>query len=46
METLQVYEILAGQEPGQFTPKVTHLKQVLEQLPGSDKDSGKIRNER
>jgi serine/threonine protein kinase/tetratricopeptide (TPR) repeat protein len=44
-ESLQIYETLAGQDPDHFSQKVTHLKKLLEQLSGNDKNSGRIRKD-
>ena len=41
-EALEIYEILAKQDPEQFTPKVERVKKLLEQLPGT----GKIHTDR
>ena len=34
-EALQLYEILAKQDPEQFMPKIERVKKVLEQLSGT-----------
>jgi len=45
-EALQIYESLASQDPEQFNPKATHLKKLLEQLSGNDKNPGRIKKDR